>query len=153
MRSVQVASQIQKFIHADNHQHENAPRSQEKQRTAKNCDTRVRRCNECIRAPREHPMHTYAEVDDQQHDVKVSCTSARVIRYVIRVRSRLARERCVDRTSDRSQIESRLVLAAGEGTPTPESWGERSVVVRKRPHDDRREARGKTWQVSLRSRV
>ena len=26
----------------------------------------------------------------------------------------------------------------------PESWGERSVVVRKRPHDDRREARGQS---------
>ena len=29
-----------KVIHADSHQHENAPRSQEKQSTAKNCDTR-----------------------------------------------------------------------------------------------------------------
>ena len=33
--------------------------------------------------------------------------------------------------------------AAGESAPALESWGERSVVVRKHAHDDRREARGK----------
>ena len=36
------------------------------------------------------------------------------------------------------------MLAAREGVTTPESWDERSVVIRKRPHDDRREARGKS---------
>ena len=49
----------------------------------------------------------------------------------------------MDRNSDRSQIESWLVLVAGEGVSTPKSWRERSVAVRKRPDDDRREARGK----------
>ena len=41
--------------------------------------------NACIRALREHPMHTNEEVDDQQNDVKVSST--RDMRYVIRVPS------------------------------------------------------------------
>ena len=48
----------------------------------------------------------------------------------------------MDRTSDRSQIERWPVLADGERAPTPESWSERSVVVRKHPHNDRREAHG-----------
>ena len=63
VRSVQVASQIQKVIHGDSYQHENVPRSQDKQSPAKNCDNRVRRYNACIRALREHPMHTNADVD------------------------------------------------------------------------------------------
>ena len=54
---------------------------------AKNCDTGVRRCNACVRALHEHPMHTNAEVDDQQNGVKVSHTSTKVMRYVIRVPS------------------------------------------------------------------
>ena len=87
VRTVQVASQIQMVIHGDSHQHESVPRSQDKQSLAKNCDTRVRRCSACLRALHEHPMHTNAEVDDQQCGVKVSYTSARVMRYVIRVRS------------------------------------------------------------------
>ena len=41
-RSVQVASQIQKVIHEDSHQHEKVPQSQERQSPAKKCDTRVR---------------------------------------------------------------------------------------------------------------
>ena len=43
-----------------------------------------------------------------------------------------SREVCGQNLSDISPIERWLVLAAGEGVSAPESWGERSVVVRKR---------------------
>ena len=41
-----MASQIQKVIHGDSHQHENVSRSQEKQIPAKNCDTDAVRVSE-----------------------------------------------------------------------------------------------------------
>ena len=107
-------------------------KSQERQSPAKNCHTRVRRCNACIRALHEHPMHTNAEVDEWCQSV-VHVDQSHATRYP---RSFLIGSRRADRTSDRSQIEWWPVLAAGESAPTLEFWGERSVAVRKRPHDD-----------------
>ena len=42
MRYVQAASRVRKVIHADSHQHDNVPQSQERRSPAESCDTRVR---------------------------------------------------------------------------------------------------------------
>ena len=39
MRDVQTASQVRKVIHADSHQHDNVPQSQERRNPAESCDT------------------------------------------------------------------------------------------------------------------
>ena len=118
--------------HADSHQHENVPRSQEKQSPAKNCDTRG--------APMQFEHHASTPYTRPQrlmiNSMMSKCRTRQPESYdTLSAFLHDWLERCVDRTSDRSQIEC-------ESDPALESWGDRSVVVRKGPHDD-----------SLRSRV
>ena len=42
MRDAQTASRVRQIIHADSHQHDDVPRSQERRNPAESCDTRVR---------------------------------------------------------------------------------------------------------------
>ena len=94
-----------KVIHGDSHQHENVPQSQERQSPAKNSDIRVRRCNACIEALREHSMHTNAEVDDQQYGFKVSYTSESCDTLSTSVHDWLERGVWTEPPTDLTQIE------------------------------------------------
>ena len=139
VRSVQVASQIQKVIHGDSHQHENVPRSQEKQSPAKNCDTDAVRVSEhyastpCTRTQRLTINRMVSKCRARQPE---SCDTLSAFLHYWLERGAWAEPPTDLRLNDGwCWLPKALLLLS------PVS--ERSVVVRKHPRDDRREARGK----------